>query len=48
MIVPTKFNSTDFSTTFEEYEPMFVDELEDMIISKLMEDKSVTIPGTDN
>lgn len=48
MIKPTHFTSCDFKNTFEALEEHFLDELEGLLVSKLMEQKSITLPNAEN
>lgn len=48
MINPSKFESPDFTKVFETIENMFVEELTTIMVDKLFEEKSLTIPGTEN
>ncbi len=48
MIEPTRFTSSDFHRIFEEVESEFVDELEKLVISKLIEIRTVQMPGAES
>lgn len=48
MIEPLKFESPDFSEVFETFENMYVEELTTMMIDKLFEEKTLSIPGIEN
>ncbi|MEJ2634441.1 MAG: hypothetical protein P8184_04005 [Calditrichia bacterium] len=48
MIESTKINSSNLKTTLEELEEVFLDELENMLVTRLMENKRVVLPGTKN
>ncbi len=47
MINESRLTSTDFKKVFSELEESCVGELEDLLLSRLMENKSVVVPGTD-
>jgi len=48
MIEPTRFESSNFETVFDVFESAFVEELEEMMVNKLFEQKALEIPGTDH
>jgi len=48
MIEPTRFTSPDFNQVFGEVEATFVDELEKLVISRLIENKTVKLPGAED
>jgi len=48
MINPSKLESEEFDKIFKQLETTYIEELENMMISNLMEKKSIEIPGTNH